>query len=49
MKLGTSSPLTHIGPQDWAENHKLLGLSAINFHLNCNADKALVDLSLIHI
>ncbi|MBR6160098.1 MAG: sugar phosphate isomerase/epimerase [Lachnospiraceae bacterium] len=43
MKLGTSSPLFHTGPEDWAKKHRSLGLDAINFHLTCNDDAALVD------
>ncbi|MDO4475456.1 MAG: sugar phosphate isomerase/epimerase [Lachnospiraceae bacterium] len=43
MRLGTSSPLTHTCPEDWAEKQKSLGLSAINFHLTCQDDPALVD------
>ena len=43
MKLGTSSPLSHKGPSDWAAKHKSLGLEAINFHLTCNDDGELVD------
>ncbi|MBR4993069.1 MAG: sugar phosphate isomerase/epimerase [Lachnospiraceae bacterium] len=43
MKLGTSSPLSHKGPSDWAAKHKSLGLEAINFHLTCNDDLKLVD------
>lgn len=43
MRLGTSSPLEHSGPKDWARKHKDLGLGAINFHLTCEDDPALVD------
>ena len=43
MRLGTSSPLQHSGPKDWARKHKDLGLGAINFHLTCEDDPALVD------
>ncbi|MCR4740535.1 MAG: sugar phosphate isomerase/epimerase [Lachnospiraceae bacterium] len=43
MKLGTSSPLSHNGPEDWAEKHRDLGLSAINFHRTCNDDRALTE------
>ena len=31
MYLGTSSPLQHTTPEDWAAKHKALGLKAINF------------------
>ena len=43
MKLGTSSPLFHNTPEEWAGKHKSLGLEAINFHLTCNDDEKLVD------
>ncbi len=43
MRLGTSSPLTHTGARDWAKHQKELGLSAINFHLNCESEPNLVD------
>jgi len=43
MRLGTSSPLQHEGPRDWAQKHKGLGLGAINFHLTCEDDISLVD------
>ncbi len=43
MKLGTSSPLKHSGPEDWAKKHRSLGLEAINFHLTCKDDEALID------
>ena len=43
MKLGTSSPLKHKDPSDWAEKHSGLGLKAINFHMTCNDDRALTD------
>ena len=35
MKLGTSSPLSHVNAQDWARKHRSLDLEAINFPLNC--------------
>ena len=34
MILGTSSPLQHTTPEDWAAKHKALGLKAINFPVN---------------
>ena len=43
MKLGTSSPLFHNTPEQWAGKHKSLGLEAIIFHLTCNDDEKLVD------
>ena len=42
-RLGTSSPLSHENADDWAARHKALGLGAVNFHLNCEDDSALVD------
>ena len=35
MYLGTSSPLQHTTPEDWAAKHKALGLKAINFPVSC--------------
>ena len=35
MYLGTSSPLAHTSPQDWAAKHKALGLKTVNFPVNC--------------
>lgn len=43
MKLGTSSPLQHSSPEEWAQKHQSLGLEAINFSLNCDDDDALID------
>ena len=43
MRLGTLPPLTHTCPKDWAEKQKKLGLSSINFHLNCEDDANLLD------
>lgn len=43
MKLGTSSPLQHKGPKDWAQKHKSLGLEAINFHLTGQDDPTLIQ------
>lgn len=43
MKLGTSSPLQHSNPKEWAEKHKTLGLTAINFPLTCEDDRGLVE------
>lgn len=42
VKLGTSSPLAHTSPQDWAEKQKKLGLRAINFHLSCQDSPATI-------
>ena len=36
MRLGTSSPLAHTSPEEWAENQIKLGCRCINFPLNCN-------------
>ncbi len=43
MRLGSSSPLDHTTPQEWAKRHKELGLEVINFPLNCESDPALTD------
>lgn len=43
MNLGTSSPLAHKGPDDWAAKHKELGLKAINFHLTCEDNLKTID------
>ena len=43
MRLGTSAPLTHSGPADWARKHRSLGLGAINFHLTCEDDPHLAE------
>jgi sugar phosphate isomerase/epimerase len=37
MRLGTSSPLRHETPEEWAENQIKLGCRAVNFPLDCNA------------
>lgn len=42
MRLGTSSPLAHGSPKEWALKHKSLGLGAINFPLNCESSPALI-------
>lgn len=39
MRLGTSSPLKHKSPQEWAENQVKLGCATVNFPLNCNDDE----------
>ena len=36
MRLGTSSPLQHNSPEEWAENQIKLGCRCVNFPLNCN-------------
>lgn len=43
MRLGTSAPLSHSGPADWAQKHRSLGLGAINFHLTCEDDPHLAE------
>ena len=43
MRLGTSAPLAHSGPADWAQKHRSLGLGAINFHLTCEDDPHLAE------
>ena len=35
MRLGTSSPLRHNTPEEWAENQVRLGCRCVNFPLNC--------------
>jgi sugar phosphate isomerase/epimerase len=37
MRLGTSSPLKHETPEEWAENQVKLGCRCVNFPLSCNA------------
>lgn len=43
MRLGTSSPLKHSSPEEWAIKHKTLGLGAINFPLSHEEDDALIN------
>lgn len=43
MRLGSSSPLDHADPAQWAKRHRELGLEVINFPLNCESDPELVD------
>lgn len=43
MILGTSSPLRHNEPKEWAARHKTLGLYAINFPLTCEHEDARID------
>ena len=43
FRLGTSSPLEHTCPEDWAEKHCSLGLGALNFQLTCESAPAEVD------
>ena len=39
MRLGTSSPLKHNSPEEWAQNQVNLGCGTVNFPLNCNDDE----------
>ena len=39
MRLGTSSPLKHNSPEEWAANQVKLGCATVNFPLNCNDDE----------
>lgn len=43
MKLGVSSALKHSSPKEWAEKHRQLGLSAINFPLSYQEDTACIE------
>ena len=38
MKLGIAKALTHNTAKEWAEKHSTLGLSAVVFPVNCNAE-----------
>lgn len=37
MRLGTSSPLAHSSPEEWAANQIGMGMRCVNFPLNCEA------------
>ena len=39
MRLGTSSPLKHKSPQEWAEKQVKLGCGTVVFPLSCNDDE----------
>ena len=39
MRLGTSSPLKHNSPEEWANNQVKLGCSTVVFPLSCNDDE----------
>ncbi len=39
MRLGTSSPLRHSSPEEWAENQIKLGCRCVNFPLNSGDDE----------
>ena len=43
MKLGISMSLPHNSPEEWAQKHKALGLSAVVFPCRSNADMATID------
>ena len=36
MRLGTSSPLKHSSPEEWASNQIALGCKTVVFPLSCN-------------
>ncbi len=39
MRLGTSSPLKHKTPEEWADNQVKLGCTAVVFPLSCNDEE----------
>ena len=39
MKLGIAKALAHNTAREWAKKHSDLGLSAVVFPVNCNAEK----------
>lgn len=39
MRLGTSSPLKHKTPEEWADNQVKLGCAAVVFPLSCNDEE----------
>lgn len=43
MRLGSSSPLSHTTPSQWAKRHRELGLEVINFPLNCESDPSQIE------
>lgn len=43
MKLGISMSLPHNSPEEWAQKHKALGLSAVVFPCRHNTDVATID------
>jgi Sugar phosphate isomerases/epimerases len=43
MKLGIATALSHSTPEEWADKHKALGLGAVVFPLNHDADIKLID------
>ncbi|GAB2023165.1 hypothetical protein RyT2_22390 [Pseudolactococcus yaeyamensis] len=43
MKLGVFSALKHSSPKEWAEKHRKLGLSVVNFPLSYQEDTARIE------
>ncbi len=43
MRIGLSSPLRHKSPLEWAKRMKELGCGAVNFPLNCYAEKSRIS------
>ena len=43
MYLGTSSPLAHTSPEDWAAKHKALGLKTVVFPVDCTAKEQTIS------
>lgn len=43
MRLGTSSPLKHTSPKDWANTQKALGMRAVVFPVQSDAPKEKID------
>ncbi len=43
MRLGTSSPLKHSTPEEWAENHAKLGCSTVVFPVQSNEPTEKID------
>ena len=43
MRLGTSSPLQHSSPEEWAVNQVKLGCRCVNFPLNCEDPEVKID------
>lgn len=43
MRLGTSSPLQHSSPEEWAVNQVKLGCRCVNFPLNCEDPEDKID------
>ena len=42
MKLGTSSPLRHLSPEEWAQNQVSLGCRAVVFPVQSDADMSVI-------